>query len=334
MTTTRMLRKFMAGARRALIAGCIGGLAASAAAQTAAPDYPAHPITMIVPFSPGGVADILGRVVANGLKDAIGQPGVVENKAGADGNIGAGYVAAAKPDGYTLLVGPVSTNAINPSLHKGLKFDARKDFVAIANLATVPNVLVVNPRIPAHTVSELIALLKKGDYSFASGGTGGSQHLSGEMFKALTHTRMLHIPYKGGNAQMADLLAGRVDLMFCNLPVCLPFIKSGELTALGVTTKARSALLPEVPTIAEAGVPGYAVEGWFGLFAPTGTPPGIVARLNAAVVHIMNDASTKTLLQGQGAAPGRENAEQFGAYVHGEQERWGKIIREQGISVP
>jgi len=320
-------RNFLAGA----LACLLGVLAGPAHAQA---DYPSRPITMVVPFSPGGVADIMARVVANGMTEALGQPAVVENKAGADGNIGAGYVAAAPADGYTLLVGPASTNAINPVLHKNLKFDARKDFVAIANLATVPNVLVLGPgRLKAGTVTGLIAELKQGDYSFASGGVGGSQHLSAELFKAMTRTRILHVPYKGGNAQMTDLLAGRVDMMFCNLPVCLPFIKSGKLKALGVTTKERSALLPDVPTIAEAGVPGYAVEGWFGLFAPTGTPAAVVDRLNAAVVKIMNDPKTRELLVAQGATPSREDAGQFGAYVREEQQRWARVIHDAGISV-
>jgi tripartite-type tricarboxylate transporter receptor subunit TctC len=326
MTITR-LHRFI----RVLLVCLMGVHAAVASAQ--APGYPNRPITLVVPFSPGGVADIVARVLANGLKDTIGQPVIVENRAGADGNIGAAYVAAAHPDGYTLLVGPVSTNAINPSLHKNLKFDARRDFTAIANLATVPNVLVLNPRLQAKSIPELVQLLGKGDYTFASGGAGGSQHLSGELFKSMTHTQILHVPYKGGNAQMADLLSGRVDMMFCNLPVCLPFIKTGKLIALGVTTRERSPLLPDLPTISEAGVPGYAVEGWFGLFAPTGTPPAIVSALNAAVVRVMNSPATKEQLVGQGATPSSDDAERFGAYVRSEQERWGRIIREAKISI-
>jgi tripartite-type tricarboxylate transporter receptor subunit TctC len=296
--------------------------------------YPDHRVTLIVPFSPGGTDDIAARVLSNGLAPALGQAVIVENKPGADGDIGAGYVAAAQPDGYTLLVGPTSTNAINPVLHTNLRFDARKDFVAIANLATVPNVLVLGPgRLKANTVTELIAELKRGDYNFASGGVGGSQHLAGELFKSMTHTNILHIPYKGGNAPIADLLAGRVDMMFCNLPVCLPFIKKGELKALGVTGKQRSPQLPDVPTIDEAGVPGYEVEGWFGLFAPTGTPAEIIAKLNTATVDIMNAPETSKLLEQQGATPSRDDAAQFGAYVRSEQQRWPKVIHDAQIKV-
>jgi tripartite-type tricarboxylate transporter receptor subunit TctC len=307
--------------------------AASSSAWSADAEYPTHRITMVVPFTPGGTADILARIVASGLKDALGQPVIVENRAGADGNIGAADVAAAAADGYTLLVGPTSTNAINPSLHKGLTFDARRDFVAIANLGTVPNVLVVPPTIKARSVRELIAAAKAGQLSFASGGVGGSQHLSGALFEHMAGVQMLHVPYKGGNAQMNDLLSGRVDLMFCNLPVCLPQIRAGKLVALGVTSAQRSALLPDVPTIAEAGVPDYNVEGWFGLFAPTGTPKAVVDRLNAEVVKLMNAPKTRELLLAQGAEPGRASADQFGAFVRQEQVRWAQVIRDAKISV-
>jgi len=315
-----------------LLGAALGGFCLSP--SYAQDNYPDRPITLIVPFSPGGVADIAARVLANSLAPVLGQTAIVENKPGADGDVGAGYVAAARPDGYTLLVGPTSTNAINPVLHKNLRFDARKDFVAIANLATVPNVLVLGPgQLKANTVTELVAGLKQGDYSFASGGVGGSQHLSGELFKSMTHTKILHVPYKGGNAPMADLLTGRVDMMFCNLPVCLPYIQKGQLKALGVTGKQRSPLLPDVPTIDEAGVPGYEVEGWFGLFAPTGTPAQIVAKLNKATVEIMNAPKTRELLEQQGATPSQDDATQFGAYVRAEQQRWPKVIEDAHVTV-
>jgi tripartite-type tricarboxylate transporter receptor subunit TctC len=324
--------------RRTLVAGaCLLGAALPGLYPPrlhAQENYPDRRVTLIVPFSPGGVADIVARVLGNGLAPALGQAVIVENKPGADGDIGAGYVAAARPDGYTLLIGATSTNAINPALHTNLRFDARKDFVAIANLATVPNVLVLGPgQLKANTVTELIAELKRGDYSFASGGAGGSQHLSGELFKSMTHTKILHVPYKGGSAPMADLLTGRVDMMFCNLPLCMPYIEKGQLKALGVTGKQRSQLLPNVPTIDEAGVPGYEVEGWFGLFAPTGTPAQIVEKLNKVTVDIMNAPKTRELLEQQGATPSQDNATQFGAYVRAEQQRWPNVIHDAHITV-
>jgi tripartite-type tricarboxylate transporter receptor subunit TctC len=317
-------------ARRALLC-CLAGLVV--AAQAEEPAYPSKRITLVVPFSPGGTADILARIVANGLQESLGQAVIVENRPGADGNIGAAYVAGAAPDGYMLLVGPTSTNAINPSLHKNLSFDARRDFTAVANLGTVPNVLVVGPQMKARSVKALIADLHQGHFSFASGGAGGSQHLSAELFKHMTGTDMMHVPYKGGNAQMSDLLSGRVDLMFCNLPVCLPQIRAGKLIALGVTSTHRSPLLPDVPTIAEAGVPGYSAEGWFGLFAPTGTPPSIVARLNQVVVKTMNDAHTREVLVAQGAEPSTESPAEFGAFVRKEQERWAAVIKDAHITL-
>ena len=295
--------------------------------------YPAKTVTLVVPFGPGSVTDLLARIVAVRLSEALAQPVVVDNRPGADGNIGAAYAASAPNDGYTLLVGPASTNAINPSLHKNLRFDPQRDFIPITNLATVTNVLVVGVQVPARSVKELIQALGNGRYSYASSGAGGSQHLSAELFKSMTKTDMLHVPYKGGNAALTDLLGGRVDLMFCNLPVCLPHIRSGKLVALGVTATKRSVLLPQIPTIAEAGVPGFSVEGWFGLFAPTGVPSEIVTRLNAEVVRILKDSRTAELLLAQGAEPVANTPEEFAVFVRKERDRWARVIRETGITV-
>lgn len=303
------------------------------AALTQPAPFPAKTITLVVPFGPGSVTDLLARIVAIRLSEALAQPVVVDNRSGADGNIGAAYAASAPKDGYTLLVGPASTNAINPSLHKNLKYDPQRDFVPITNLATVTNVLVVKPQVAARSVKELIQALGNGRYSYASTGAGGSQHLSGELFKSITRTDILHVPYKGGSAALTDLLGGRIDMMFCNLPACLPFIRSGKLIALGVTAPKRSVLLPNIPTIAEAGVPGYSVEGWFGLFAPTGVPKEIVTRLNAEVVHILKDPKTRELLLAQGAEPVADTPEEFAAFVREERDRWARVIRETGITV-
>lgn len=302
-------------------------------AQGTPASYPARPVTVVVPFAAGSVTDILGRIVAQGLSESLGQAFVVENRAGADGNIGAGYVAAAAPDGYTLLMGAASTNAINPSLHKNMKFDPLKDFAPITNVAAVPNVLVIGPQVQAKSVKEFIQAAGKGKFSFASSGAGGSMHLSGEMFKAMTHVDMLHIPYKGGTAPVTDVMAGRVDAMFCNLPLCLPFIRSNRLTALAVTSSHRSPLLPDVATMAEAGVPGYDVVGWFALFAPAAVPKPIITKLNAEAVRFLKDPKVRDTMLAQGAEPVGGSPEEFGRFVRSEHDRWAKIIRDAKITL-
>lgn len=321
--------------RRRLFSACALMLATvgSALAQTGTP-YPSKPITLIVPFAAGSVTDLLGRTVAQRLGEVLGQSVVVDNKPGADGNIGAGFVATAPADGYTLLMGAASTNAINPSLHKNLRFNPLRDFTPITNVAAVPNVLVVGPQVNAKTVKEFIALARSEKLSFASSGAGGSMHLSGELFKANTQTPdFLHIPYKGGSAPVTDVMSGRVSAMFCNLPLCLPHIRAGKLNALGVTSPRRSPLLPDVPTIAEAGLPGYSVEGWFGLFAPAAVPKPIIQRLNAEVVKILKDPKVKEQLLALGAEPVADSAEDFAVFVKKEHDRWAKIIQDANITL-
>lgn len=298
-----------------------------------AQEYPSRPIKLVVPFGPGSVSDLLGRLVAKNLAESLKQPVVVENRAGASGNIGTGEVAAAAPDGYTLLLGATSTNAVNGSLYKNLKYDVPGSFAPITNVATVANVLVVNPDVPAKSVKELLALLPKSSFNYASTGTGGSMHLSGELFKSMTKTEMLHVPYKGGGAAMADLLPGRVQLMFCNLPLCLPHIQSGKLRALAVTSSKRSGLLPDVPTMSEAGLPGYEVNGWFGLFAPAKTDPAIIEKLNAATRAALELPEVKQLLKAQGAEPAGGPSADFKKFVNAEADKWAKVIKEAGIKV-
>lgn len=318
----------------AVAALCWLGGAGTTFAQSPA-SYPNKPIHMVVPFAAGSVTDILARIVAQRLGEALGQSVVVDNKPGADGNIGAAFVATAPADGYTLLMGAASTNAINPSLHKNLRFDPLRDFAPITNVATVPNVLVVGPQVAARNVKEFIDAARLQKLTFASSGAGGSMHLSGELFKASTRTpNLLHVPYKGGSAPVTDVMGGRVSAMFCNLPLCLQHIRSGKLTALGVTSPKRSPLLPEVPTIAEAGVPGFAVEGWFGLFAPAAVPKPIVQRINAEVVKILQDPKVKEQLLTQGAEPADSAPEQFETFVKMEHDRWAKIIADAGITLP
>jgi tripartite-type tricarboxylate transporter receptor subunit TctC len=323
--------------RRTVLAASAIALAIAAmpsSAQTSATDnYPNKPITMVVPFAAGSVTDILARIVGKRLSESLDQPIIIENKAGADGNIGAGYAAAAAPDGYTVMMGAASTNAINPSLHKDLKFNAIKDFTPITNVAAMPNVLVVSNDVPANNVEEFIKAAKANQYSFASSGAGGSMHLSGELFKSMAQIPdFLHVPYKGGSAPVTDVIAGRVNAMFCNLPLCLPHIRAGKLKALGVTSSNRSPLLPDVPTIAEAGVPGYEVTGWFGFFAPSGVPQPIIDKLNAQTVKILNEPNIKELLLAQGAEPIGDSSKDFAGFVLNEHDRWAKIIRDAGIA--
>ncbi|HLV28999.1 MAG TPA: tripartite tricarboxylate transporter substrate binding protein [Burkholderiaceae bacterium] len=315
----------------ATLATAVAIMPMMASAQQAA-NYPERSITMVVPFGPGSVTDLLARIVAKGIGDDLGQSVVVHNKAGAGGNIGAAEVANAAPDGYTLLVGPTSTNAVNPTLFKNIKFGL-DDFAPISNIATVPNVLVVHPDVPATTVAEFIELSKKRQLSYASTGNGGSMHLSGELFQSMSGADLMHVPYKGGGAALADLLPGRVDAMFCNLPLCLPHIESGKLRALGVTSRQASSLLPDVAPIAENGLPGYEVTGWFGLFAPAKVDPAIIDKLNASLMKTLNDEGIKQQLLAQGAETDGSSPAEFDQFVRAEHDKWARVIKEAGISI-
>ena len=308
-----------------------GLLGSQAQAQTAA--YPNKPITIIVPFGPGTLTDVLARIVATKLSASLGQPVVAENKAGADGNIGANYVATAAPDGYTLMVGSTSIGSINVTLHKNIKYDPQRDFIGITNLVSVPNVLVIGPQVQANNVNELLALQKAKSFSYGSSGAGGSMHLSGEIFKKMAQVEMVHIPYKSSPAVINDILGGRVEMMFCNLPICLSLIQAGKLKALGVTSAKRSELLPDVPTIAESGLAGYEVSGWFGLYAPKATPPAIVEKLNLETVKILNDPQIKAQLLAQGAVTIGDTSAHFNQYAQEERVRWAKIIQEANIVI-
>ncbi|MEI6836818.1 MAG: tripartite tricarboxylate transporter substrate binding protein [Alcaligenaceae bacterium] len=304
---------------------------ALAQAQTAT--YPSKPTTIIVPFGPGTLTDVLARIVASKLSLALAQPVVVENKAGADGNIGAAFVASAPADGYTLMVGSTSIGSINVTLHKNIKYDPQRDFIGITNLVSVPNVLVIGPQVEAKNIKELLALQKAKSFSYGSSGAGGSMHLSGEIFKKMAQVEMVHVPYKSSPAVINDIIGGRVEMMFCNLPICLSLIQSGKLTALGVTSAKRSELLPEVPTIAEAGLAGYEVSGWFGLYAPKATPLDIVEKLNLETVKILNDPQIKAQLLAQGAVTIGDTSAHFNQYALEERHRWAKIIQDAGIVI-
>ena len=311
----------------ALALACTGAIAQS---------YPTRPIRLVVPYPPGGPLDIMARAIGQKLTEAWNQPVVVDNRAGAGGNIGADLVAKSPPDGYTLLMGAVATHAINPSLYSKMPYDPVKDFAPVALVAQVPNILVVNPAVPAKTVRELIELAraKPGYLNFASGSTGSTGHLAGELFNTMAGVKMVHIPYKGAAPATADLLAGQVQLMFDNLASALPNVKAGKLRALAVTTLARSPAMPDLPTIAESGLPGFDLTTWFGLMVPAGTPPEIVAKLNAEVVRALNANDMRERLEKMGAEPPANNTpEHFAAFIRAEAAKYARVVKDSGAKV-
>jgi len=312
----------------------MASVALFAGAQTP-PNYPVKPIRMVVPFPPGGATDIMARGVAQRLTEVWGQPVVVDNRPGAGGNIGSELVAKAAPDGYTLEMGTVGTHAINPSLYSKMPYDHVKDFVPVILVAGVPNVLVVNPSVPANSMQELIAYAKANPdkLNFASSGSGTSIHLSGELFKVMAGVQMRHVPYKGSAPALQDLLGGQVQLMFDNLPPSLPQIKAGKLRALAVTTAVRAPALPDVPTIAESGLPGFEASSWFGVLAPAGTPPAIVTKLNAEIAKWLATPEAKEKMLAVGASIAGGTPEDFARHIATETAKWAKVVQESGAKV-
>ena len=323
--------------KRTFLAGALA-LSFSAAAPLAlaqAQAWPSKPVRLIVPFPPGGAADLFGRLIATELAQSLGQPVVVDNRAGAGGNIGAREAAGAPPDGYTILLGTVGTHAINPTLFGNLPYDTRKDFIPIANVGSLPNVLVVNPKLPARSVAELTAIAKArpGKLNMGSSGNGSSIHLSGELYKHLAQVSILHVPYRGGGAALTDLIGGQLDLMFDNLPTSLPHIAKGNLRALAVTGPKRSPQLPDVPTMVEAGLKGYESTAWSGLFVPAGTPDAIVQRLHAETLKALQSSTVKERYSKLGAeAPSTSQAE-FAAFVDREYDKWAAVVKASGARV-
>ena len=295
--------------------------------------YPSKPVRMIVAYPPGGGTDIVGRMVAQKLGEALGQAVVVENRGGASGNIGTELAAHAAPDGYTILMGNVAPNSINVSLFENLPFDPIADFAPVSLVASTPNILVVHPSTKARTVKEIVALAKAspGKLNFASAGVGSSSHLAGELFRTLAGAQIVHVPYKGAGPAMVDVLSGQVQLYFATMPAAMPHVKSGKLVAIAVTSAKRSPALPEMPTVAESGVPGYEASTWYGLLAPAHTPGPVIARLHDATVKVLRDAALREKLADQGFEPIGDTPEQFAAYIKSEIRKWGKVIREAGI---
>lgn len=314
--------------RRALLACAAAGIASGVWAQ----EYPSRPIKLVVPYAPGGATDILGRTLAEKLSQSIGQPVVVDNKPGAGGLIGANFVAKSPADGYTLLVSSAATHAINKFLYSSMPYDQVKDFASVTLLATYPNVLVVHPSVPAKSVSELIDLAKAkpGTLNFASTGVGGTSHLAGELFKMMTGTDIVHVAYKGSGPAVTDLLGGQVPMMFDSVASALPHVTAGKLRALGVTGKSRSPALPQVPTVAESGLPGFEASAWNGINAPAGTPPQVLRRLNAEILKVLALPEVKERFAKVGAEPAGGTPEQFDAFMAAETEKWGKVVKQSG----
>ena len=306
-------------------------LALSFNAIQAQETWPTRPVRFILPFPPGGGTDILGRLIAERLSASLGQPVVTENRGGAGGNVGAEAAARSAPDGYTIvLVAP--SLAISPTLYSKINYDPVKDFAPVSLVATVPNVMITQPSMPGQ-LQEFIAFAKAkpGALNFGSGGAGTSNHLAGELFNIVTGTKLVHIPYKGVNLAMQDVLAGNVHLVFIGIPAAAPHIKAGKLRALALVAPQRSAALPEVPTVAEAGLRDFEVTTWYGILAPAGTPRNVVTRLNGELVKIMHSPELKERLAATGTEPLTSTPEEFAAYIKREIAKWGEVVRKAGV---
>jgi len=316
--------------RRAVIASSLMPFAAAAQA----PEWPSRPVRFIVPYPPGGPTDIMGRIVAQAVQGPLGQPFVVENRAGANGLIGSEQAARAAPDGGTFLVN-ASAHVIVPHLTPNMPIDVLADFVPVTNIAAVPLWLVVNPALPVRSVAEFIAYARAnpGRIAYASSSQGGAPHLAGELFKLMTGTDLVHVPYRGSGPAGQDLIAGTVQAMFDSVPASAGAVRDGRLRALGVTTRNRIAPFPDLPTIAEAGVPGYEISTWYGIWAPARTPPAIIARLQQAVASAARNPETRARFDALGAEPVADSPEDYARFVRAEFDRWGKLVRDARIKL-
>ncbi|QJW84296.1 tripartite tricarboxylate transporter substrate binding protein [Ramlibacter terrae] len=317
---------------RILAAGCgllLTAALPSGAAHAQGGAWPTKPVRIVVTFPPGGAPDTLARVLADKW-GALGQPVTVDNKPGAGGNIGADFVAKAAGDGHTLVIGTVGTHGINPALYAKMPYDHVKDFTPITFLASTPNLLVVNKTVPASNVKELVELAKKQPLSFGSSGSGTSIHLSGELFNTLAGVKMQHIPYKGRAQAIPDLLGGRIQMIFDNMPSALPLVKSGELKAIAVTSAQRSPAAPEIPTIAESGLPGFEATSWFALLASPGVPRDVQMRINAETLKVLAMPDVKAKLAGLGLDPAPGTPEALAGLIQSETAKWAKVVKESG----
>jgi len=298
-----------------------------------AQQYPAKPVRFVVPYAAGGATDLIARVIGERLSAHLGQPFVIDNRPGAATLLGAQLVAKAEPDGYTLLMATSTTLAINSSLYKNLPYDPVKDFAPISLAIQHPFVLLVDPKLPAHNVKELVALAKSkpGQLAYASGGSGSFPHLAMAMFQAMTGIDVIHVPYKGSAPALTDLMGGQIAMMFDN--TALTYVKSGKIRALAVTTKDRLSVMPDVPTLQEAGVPGYELAAWQGVIAPAGTPRPVIDRLNANIVKLLHEPETIARLTGDGGQIITSTPDQFAAYIRSEIGRFAKIVKESGAKV-
>ncbi|PLK72673.1 ABC transporter substrate-binding protein [Rhizobium sp. TH135] len=312
--------------------GLAAGLLVAAQAQAA---FPERPVTLVVPFAAGGSTDVVARVIAEKMSADLGQQVIVQNVAGAGGSLGAGNVARAEPDGYTILMGTVATHALNPLILKSKPYDAEADFTPVSLLVLVPNVLVVNPELPAESVEELLALLKAepDKWSYASSGNGTPLHLSGELFKSMAGVTMEHIPYKGSGPALNDVLGNQVSIMFDNLPSSSAHIKAGTLKALAVTTAERAPSFPDIPTMAEAGLPGYETYTWNALFAPKDTPEDVVDRLNAAAVKAMADPGVAERMKEFSATIVASSPDELATHVKAEVAKWTPVVKDANVQM-
>jgi tripartite-type tricarboxylate transporter receptor subunit TctC len=315
-----------------LMSGILCGLLASAATGQ---DYPQKPIRLIIPFAPGGSNDIIGRLLAARLTETLGQQVIPDNRAGAGGSIGAELAARSPPDGYTLVIGHIGTLSVNPTLYKKLAYNPVTDFAPISTIAKVANIMVVHPSVPAKSVQELIALAKQrpGTLTYGSGGTGGAGHLATEYFKLMAKVDITHVPYKGTGPALVDLIAGQTQLVFAGAPGIVGHMKAGRLRALGVSTARRLAVFPDVPTIAEAGVPGYEATQWYGLLTPAGTPAPIVDKLNREIASWVQTKALQERLVADGSEPFTTKPDEFLAFIKSEIARWAPVIQSAHISV-
>jgi tripartite-type tricarboxylate transporter receptor subunit TctC len=327
----RMKTRFLRVASSCLAAALLAIPSGAALAQA----YPAKPVRMIVPFPAGGATDIVGRLIAQKLTETWGHQVIVDNRGGAGGTIGSDAAAKSAPDGYTILVGTSSTHAIAPSLYSKLAYDPVRDFAPVTLIASATILLAVHPSVPAKNVRELIALGKRqpNALSFASSGNGGVSHLVGEQFKSMGGIQMLHVPYKGDTPALVDLVGGQVSLMFGTAVSFLPYVKSGKLNALAVTNPKRSPIVPEVPTVAESGLPGFEALQWFGIFAPAATSKELVAKLNADIVKILRLPDVQERMSGLGADVIGNSPEQFAAFQKGDAAKWAKVVKASGAKI-